>query len=262
MKCKRSSVAGGVCTLLVVVMGCGTSGAGSATSPASPAARTEADPPPPPDRGPLCDGDKDGGPGIEGTRILRGGIARFPGGTTVAYTQAYSDGASRKAVLAEGATPADRRDGQHWTVAPHEGLTVKGRTYTVLQICTYRVVLTPRSADDASPGSAPAKQGSDNTWPAVADGRWRLRWHVPHTQTGGEGYSVILHDTHDNPKRADIGVGAYRGQVAGYDDARVRDTLEIAGRLWRVEDIGPGHVDAEPNAPEFKPGFVDLRLMR
>ncbi|MEU5049042.1 hypothetical protein [Streptomyces sp. NPDC021096] len=72
----------------------------------------------------------------------------------------------------------------------------------------------------------------------------------------------MLHDTHDNPKRAGIGVGAYRGEAASYDDARVGDILEIAGQLWRVEDIGPGNVEAEPNAPEFKPGFVDLRLVK
>ncbi|MFI9235393.1 hypothetical protein [Streptomyces sp. NPDC053079] len=221
MKCERLFVAVGVCTLLVVVTGCGTAGAGSATSPASPTARIEAAPPPP-DKGPLCDGDKDGSPGIEGVRILRGGIARLPGGATVAYAEAHSDGTSRKAVLSEGVTPADRRDGQHWTVAPDEDLTVKGRAYTVRQICTYRVVLTPQSSDDASPGPgpAPAKQESGNTWPAVADGHWRLRWHVPHTQSGGEGYSVVLYDAHDNPKRADIGVAAYRGQAASYDDAR------------------------------------------
>ncbi|GHC57930.1 hypothetical protein GCM10010507_38330 [Streptomyces cinnamoneus] len=211
MKCERLFVAVGVCTLLVVVTGCGTAGAGSATSPASPTARIEAAPPPPPDKGPLYDGDKDGSPGIEGIRILRGGIARLPGGATVAHAEAHSDGTSRNAVLAEGVTPADRRDGQHWTVAPHGGLTVEGRAYTVRQICTYRVVLTPQSSDDASPGPgpgpgpAPAKQGSDNSRPAGADGRWRLRWHVPHTQSGGEGYSVILYDAHDNPKRADIG---------------------------------------------------------
>ncbi|GHG62365.1 hypothetical protein [Streptomyces griseocarneus] len=234
-------VTAGVCTLLLAT-GCGTFGGGSAIPRPSSAARTEAAPPPPPDKGPLCDGDKDRGPGIEGIRILKGGFARLPGGATVAYAEARSDGASRKAVLAEGETPADLRDGQHWTVAPREDLTVKGHAYTVRQICTYRVVLTPKNADEASPTPTPTPQGGDmNTWPAVADGRWRLaaggwrlaaggwrlRWHVPHTQYGGEGYSVVLSGTQDNPKRADIGVGSG---------------------------------DAEPS-PDFRPGYVDLRLV-
>ncbi|MCQ8769205.1 hypothetical protein [Streptomyces telluris] len=250
-------------SLVLLAAGCGTSGSEPAESPRADATKAQAAPPLPPDKGPLCDGDEDGSPGIAGTRILRGGFTRIAGGLPLAYAEAAADGTHRKAVLAEGETPADRRDGQHWTVAPGDELTVKGHVYIVRQICTYRVVLTPKGADDASSAPTPTKQGSDmNTWPAVADGRWRLRWHVPHTQYGGEGYSVVLSDLSGDPKRADISVGAIRGgAAASYDDARVGDTLEIAGRLWKVENIELGNMDAPANASDFKAGYVDLRLV-
>ncbi|MEV4924402.1 hypothetical protein [Streptomyces roseoverticillatus] len=180
----------------------------------------------------------------------------------LAYTEAKADGTARKAVLAEGETPADHRDGQHWTVASGDDVTVKGHAYVVRQICTYRVVLTPKNPDDSSPAPTPTKQGSDmNTWPVIAEGRWRLRWHVPHTQSGGEGYSVVLSDVYDNPKRADIGVVAYQGQVASYSDAHVGDTLEIAGRLWKVEDVNIGNMEAPVKSKDFKAGYVDLRAV-
>ncbi|MGK5730646.1 hypothetical protein [Streptomyces sp. URMC 124] len=258
MRALRVAAAAG---LALLVTGCGTFGGGRTESPQATATTADAVPPPPLDKGPLCDGDKDGGPGIEGTRILRGGFTRLAGGVPVAYAEATADGRHRKAGLAVGETPAARVDGQQWTVAPGDDLTVKGHVYTVRQICTYRVVLTPKSPDDAAPTPSPSEQGSTmNDWPTTVDGRWRLRWHVPHTQYGGDGYSVILSDVSNDPKRADISVRAIRGNRASYKDAREGDTLEIAGRLWKVEHIDLGNMDVPANSG-FTAGYVDLRLL-
>ncbi|PSJ26998.1 hypothetical protein B7P34_19925 [Streptosporangium nondiastaticum] len=248
-------------SLVLLAAGCGTSGSGPSEMPRATPTKPDAAPPPP-DKGPLCDGDKDGGPGVGGTRILRGGFTRLPGGAPIAYAEATADGTHRKAVLAEGETPADRRDGQHWTVAPGDDLTVKGHAYTVRQICTYRVVLTPKNPDDTTPAPSPSEQGNTmKNWPTTVDGRWRLRWHVPDTQYGGAGYSAVLSNVSDDPKRADIGVGAVQGDRANYTDARVGDTLEIAGRLWKVEDINIGNMDVPANSHDFKAGYVDLRAI-
>ncbi|WP_171166723.1 DUF6406 domain-containing protein [Streptomyces sp. I05A-00742] len=231
-----------------------------------PSARAEKVTAPPPDKGPLCDGDKDGSPGIGGIRILRGGTARL-GGTAVAYTEARADGRSRTAVLAEGETPLDRHEGRHLTVAPRQEITVKGHSYTVRQICAYRVVLTPKNPADAAPSPSPtaretARGRDDRGWPDTVDGRWRLRWHVPHTQFGADGISVVVSDIQGRPDRADIAVASRRdGEDASYHDARVGDTLEIADRLWRVAAIGTGNMDAPEGSREFAAGYVDLRSM-
>ncbi|KAB7837247.1 hypothetical protein [Streptomyces mobaraensis] len=173
------------------------------------------------------------------------------------YTEARSDGRSRQAVLVEAATPADRRDGRRRTVAPRSELTVDGRRYTVRQVCAYRVVLTPRDAPVPTPAPVPS---GENAWPPLAGGRWRLRWHAPQARYTGGNESVVLYDVHDGPKRAHIGVTANkRDGGALYDDARIGDTLEIAGRLWRVAGIGLGKTDVGEGDREFRAGYVDLR---
>ncbi|MFH8365854.1 DUF6406 domain-containing protein [Streptomyces sp. NPDC018031] len=225
----------------------------SSSSSSSPASSPAREPAPPRDKGPRCDGEDTS----SGLRVLRGGAARLPGGGALMYREARADGTSREAVLAEGETPAQAQDGRSWTVRSGGRLTVGGRPYTVTQICAYRVVLTP--------GGKPAKttpphQGDDvNTWPSTVDGRWRLRWHVPHTRRVGESLSVVVRTLRTDPARADISVVADGLTVASYEHLRPGDTVEIAGRLWRVSAVEAGNTEADAGSADFEAGYVDLQ---
>lgn len=112
----------------------------------------------------------------------------LPGGGSVTYAEAHTDGATREAEF-EGTEWEDQHPDTTWTVAVGEPLTVAGEQYDVAQICTYRVVLAPRDPS-LSPTPDPTDheigQGEDMTWPITVDGRWRLRWHSPDTKRFGE----------------------------------------------------------------------------
>lgn len=67
------------------------------------------------------------------------------------------------------------------------------------------------------------------------------------------------------PARARCATGVRRrggcrdGGSAAYRDARVGDTLEFAGRLWKVAAIGAG--DGSPAESNPHSGYVDLELV-
>ncbi|MEU7604426.1 hypothetical protein [Streptomyces sp. NPDC041003] len=250
MKTLRLAAAAG-CVLLAAA--CGPSGtkAEQATQSPSPSAPR---PVPAADKGPECVGD----PAAKGLHVLRGGYVQLPGGAgPVLYKEAGADGTTRTAVLTNGTTTGTAQAGngtETWPVVQGQTLTVGGGAYTVSQICTYRVVLTPK--DQKTVTEAP-KPSSEPTWPSLNEGRFRLRWHVPNNEYNGQ-YSAVVTEINPGPL-ATIAIVSSDAGGAFYPDARIGDTLEFAGRLWKVSviDVGDGNPDgSNPNS-----GYVDLQLI-
>ncbi|MFE2578963.1 hypothetical protein [Streptomyces sp. NPDC059378] len=234
---------GGAVCLTLLLAGCGATGTPEASDstapPASASSTPSSRPAPAADKGPECEGARS----ATGVHLLRGGATALPDGGKATYAEAAADGRHRTAVLS-----AD--DGRR-TVAPGGKVTLGGHSYTVAQICTYRVVLTTADHSGTNQGAQMA------TWPTTQDGHWRLRWHVP---DNGPAMGAVLTDVQGGPERASISVTAPgQGQLAFYDDVRKGGTVEIANRLWRVEAIDPGNMGVDMNAPDFKAGHVDLR---
>ncbi|MEU3843118.1 hypothetical protein AB0E88_24140 [Streptomyces sp. NPDC028635] len=238
---RMAKLGGGVC-LALLLTGCGGAAGGAKGSDTTePSASASPSPVavPAADKGPECEGAKD----AEGLHLLRGGVTVVPGAGAVTYARAGADGTRRSAGLSVA--------GHEQTVAVGQKVTLKGRTFTVAQICTYRVVLTTADHQGANQGASMAK------WPTTHDGHWRLRWHVP---DNGPGTGAVVTDIEAPPARAAISVTAVgKGQLAFYDDVREGGTVEIAGRLWKVETIDAGRMDVEMNSPDFRAGYVDLR---
>ncbi|MFE0513626.1 hypothetical protein [Streptomyces sp. NPDC058964] len=240
----RIAKIGGAVCLTLMLAACGTDGGAKTSDTTHPSATSSASssspqPVPAADKGPECDGGKD----AKGVHVLRGGTAALPGGGKVTYAEAGADGKHRTAVLSLGTTKQ--------TVAAGRKVTLKGHSFTVAQICTYRVVLTTPDHSGTNEGAHMAK------WPTTQDGHWRLRWHVP---DNGPAMGAVLSDIQSGPPRVSISVTAPgQGQLAFYDDVRGGSTVEIAGRLWKVVTIDAGHMDVEMNSPDFKAGYVDLR---
>jgi hypothetical protein len=242
---------GGAVGLVMLLGACGSGGGGtddpatsSPTGSASARSSASASPPAAPaaDKGPECEGRKDAG----GLHLLRGGTTEVPGAGKVVYAQARADGTHRTAVLTAG---ADRR-----TATAGQKITLSGHPFTVAQICTYRVVLTTTEHSGTDHGTDQGTdQGADMAkWPTTQDGHWRLRWHVP---DNGPETGAVVTDIQSGPARASISVTAPgKGQLAFYDDVRKGGTVEIAGRLWKVETV-----DAGTNSSGGQGGHVDLR---
>lgn len=235
---------------VLLAAGCGADGGAAKPSPSSAAPSsaapstsgpTSAAPAPTRDSGPVCDGDPKPAGGLH---VLRGGSAVLPGGRRVTYADARADGTKRTAALSV--------DGARQTVGAHQQVTLGGSAYTVAEICTYRVVLT-------APGKNLTNQGDHMaTWPTTNEGRWRLRWHVP---DNGPSTGVVADGFTGTPATCSISVVADRSYVAQYRDLTEGDTVEIAGRLWKVAAINTGRMDVEVNSPDFTPGYVDLRQL-
>ncbi|MEU6070375.1 hypothetical protein ABZ864_39540 [Streptomyces sp. NPDC047082] len=238
----RITKLGGAVCLTLLLTACGTNSGPEASDSTGPSASSSApEPAPAADKGPECDGNKD----AKGLHLLRGGTTALPGGGKVAYAEAGADGKHRTAVLSV--------DEAKQTVAPGRKLTLKGHSYTVAQICTYRVVLTTPDHSGTNQGAHMAK------WPTTSEGHWRLRWHVP---DNGPELGAVVTDIQAGPARASISAtDARRGQLAFYDDVRIGSTVEIAGKLWKVETIDTGHMNVGMSSPDFKAGYVDLRQL-
>ncbi|MER0445456.1 hypothetical protein ABR738_12920 [Streptomyces sp. Edi4] len=238
--------------MLVLAAGCGGASGGVDAS-TTPPPRSPA-PAPPADKGPECEG----APAAKGLHVLRGGSETLPGGAgAVLYKEGGSDGTHRTATLTNGTGTGTASAGtESWPVRPGQSLTVKGKAFTVSQICTYRVVLTPK--DETTVNQSPVPNAVDPRWPDLTDGRLRLRWHVPNTEQHGA-ISAVLHDVDADPARAYIAVTSRAGGGASYQDARVGDTLEFAGRLWKLTVIDTG--DGNPSMANPHSGYVDLQLL-
>ncbi|AOR32739.1 hypothetical protein BFF78_18205 [Streptomyces fodineus] len=228
--------------LTLLLAACGTTGGPKTSDTTAPSVSSSSPQPvPAADKGPVCDGGKD----AKGLHVLRGGTTALPGGGKVIYYEAGANGRHRTAVLSV--------DEAKQTVSAGRKITLKGRSYEVTQICTYRVVLTTPDHSGTSQGAHMAK------WPTTHDGHWRLRWHVP---DNGPAMGAVVTDIQGGPARASISVTAPgQGQLAFYDDVRSGSTVEIAGRLWKVAAIDTGHMNVEMNSPDFKAGYVDLQQL-
>ncbi|MEO3756364.1 hypothetical protein [Streptomyces sp. B6B3] len=113
-----------------------------------------------------------------------------------------------------------------------------GHTYTVAEVCTYRVVLI--APDDLADTLTPTpEEGDSMDWPLTQDGQWTLPARIPDRRRGDHPLTVIVTDIQTGPTHADISV---RGaEDAFYSGVREGDTVGIAGRLWKIETITPGN---------------------
>lgn len=230
---------------LLLTAACGTGG-GPAADPTGPATSP---PVPPADKGPQCDGKAP----AHGLHVLINADAALPGGATVHYAAAHADGTHRTADLT--ATGTGGGSGVRQTVRTAQRVAVGGHDYTVAQICTYRVVLT-------APGlTFPADQGGTMTtqWPTTHDGRWRLLWHLP--DHGPDQNSAVVTSILDGPPRISINVVDGGRSGASYVDVRQGDTVEIAGRLWKIAAVNQGAMNVDTSSSGFAPGYVDLELL-
>ncbi|MFE9536884.1 hypothetical protein [Streptomyces sp. NPDC006691] len=239
------------CVLVLAAACGGASGGAHASDTATPPPPSRS-PAPPADKGPRCEGT----PTAKGAHVLRGGSEVLPGGAgPVLYREGGSDGTHRTATLTNGTGMGAAQAGtESWPVRTGQALRVGGKAFTVSQICTYRVVLTPKDGTAGAP--RPVPNAVDPEWPPLTDGRLRLRWHVPNTEKHGL-ISVVLDDVEADPDRASITIPSRVGGGAGYADARVGDTLEFAGRLWKLNSIDAG--DGSPAMDNPRSGHVDLQ---
>ncbi|MGW5350986.1 hypothetical protein ACWERV_10750 [Streptomyces sp. NPDC004031] len=253
----------GLGALLLMTTACGAGGdpatdpSGPATHPTAPATDPTAPatgaPAPAADKGPQCEGTAPAH-GLPALHVLINADAALPGGATVHYAAAHADGTHRTADLSTAAGTGSG-SGTPQTVRPAQRITVGGHAYTVAQICTYRVVLT-------GPGlTSPADQGGTMTsrWPTTHDGRWRLLWHLPDSGPGQN--SAVVTSILDGPPRTSINVVAGGRAAASYVDVTQGDTVEIAGRLWKIAAVDQGAMTADTGSSDFTPGYVDLQLI-
>ncbi|GAB2464376.1 hypothetical protein GCM10027162_68950 [Streptomyces incanus] len=242
----RYGITGSVVSLaLLALTGCGTSSGGGdegGDGGATPAAR---------DKGPACVGTAP----ADGAHVLRGGGFKLPGGGGVQYAGADADGTTRTATLRDGAKYASGQ--REWTVEPGAEVTVSGHDYTVRQICSYRVVLEAKSADDkaalaAAPESLEPRQGpaddglcftTDRTVLAAAAKGFPAEGNTLSLLDNGgvqrfpTGLSITV--SYIDPAAGTAGVDANCAAipVAGYKDVRVGETVEFAGVLFEVSTL-------------------------
>ena len=244
-------------TALLAAAGCGSSGGGGGDHPTggpTGAATSATSAAPVRDKGPECLGTSP----ADGVHVLRGGGFRLPGGGGVQYVTGTSDGSGRTATLRDGATYQKAQSSR--TVLAGQKITLDGHPYTVDQICTFRVVLSPGSAADktalaAAPAAmkpvggdaddglcfttnAAVRAAAANGFPAKG-ANWTL------ANNGGRmslptGLSVALYSVDTAAGTAVIGANCAGIGVASYKDATVGDTLEFAGVLFKVTSLDHG----------------------
>lgn len=204
------------------------------------------------DKGPACVGSV---PADGGVHVLRGGGFQLPGGGGVQYAAATADGTTRTATLRDGARYQDGQTSQK--VVAGGQLTVSGHSYTVSQICSYRVVLEPKDAKARTAlAAAPAKMkavggaadsglcfttnaavrtAAANGFPAKG-ATWSLA-NNSGRQMLPTGLSVALYSVDSGSGTAVIGANCAAIPVASYKDAAVGDTLEFGGVTFKVASL-------------------------
>lgn len=243
--------AAGAITALLVLTGCGSSadetGGTGGADPTTTSATTQAAPK---DKGPLCVGTAP----ADGVHVLRGGGFRLPGGGGVQYDAATADGTTRTATLRDGARYEDGQKQQ--TVEVGRRIRVSGHTYTVSQICAYRVVLEPQDAQAevalaAAPASLDPKGGEADTGlcfttaPSVlaaaskgfpAKGGTLSVLDNSGVSTFPTGLSITA-SVDAAAQTAGINANCAAIPVAMYQDVRVGDIVEFAGVRFRVSEL-------------------------
>lgn len=242
----RYRVAGSVLALLALA-GCGSSSGGGGGEPTAAPATTQATR----DKGPVCVGEAS----ADGPHVLRGGGFRLPGGGGVQYAAAGADGTTRTATLREGERYESGQ--QEWTVAPGTDVTVSGHVYTVRQICSYRLVLEPKTAEDkaalaAAPESMKSAGGpadaplcfttNEDVLAAAAAGFPPKGEELSLVGNGGvqrfpTGLSLTVSYLDTGTGTAGIAANCAAVPVAAYKDVRVGDPVEFAGVLFEVSQI-------------------------
>ncbi|MGW1727380.1 hypothetical protein ACWCQK_31240 [Streptomyces sp. NPDC002306] len=234
----------GVAVVLLALSGCDSPSGGGGDDPSRAQAAAK-------DKGPVCVGSAP----ADGVHVLRGGGFRLPGGEGVRYVAADADGTSRTATLDDGAVYTS--GGRRWTVRPGVDLTVSGHGYTVRQVCSYRVVLEPKSAEDgaalaAAPPSLKATGGAADAGlcfttnrsvlDAAADGFPAEDETLSVLDNGGvqrfpTGWSLTVSYVDPATGTAGIGANCAAVGVAAYQDVRVGDPVEFAGVLFKVSGL-------------------------
>ncbi|MFJ2951933.1 hypothetical protein ACIO8H_30555 [Streptomyces sp. NPDC087226] len=233
---------------LLTLAGCGSSSGGGGEEPTNAPATTRAASE---DKGPVCAGEES----PEGLHVLRGGGFRLPGGGGVQYTGADADGTTRTATLRDGERYGSGQ--QEWTVGPGTGVTVSGHAYTVRQICSYRVVLEPKTAEDraaltAAPESMKPPGGpadaplcfttNEAVLAAAAAGFPAAGEQLSLVGNGGvqrfpTGLSLTVSYLDTKTGTAGIAANCATIPVAAYKDVRVGDPVEFAGVRFEVSEI-------------------------
>ncbi|MFC9463352.1 hypothetical protein [Streptomyces coelicoflavus] len=236
--------AGAVLALLALTA-CGSSSDGGdegGDGGATPAAR---------DKGPACVGTAT----ADGVHVLRGGGFKLPGGGGVQYAGAAADGTTRTATLRDGATYASGQ--RQWKVEPGTAVSIAGHGYTVRQICSYRVVLEPKAAEDraalaAAPKSLEPRQGAADDGLCFTTNRTVLaaaaKGFPPKGDTlslsdnGGvqrfpTGLSITVSYIDPDTGAAGLDANCAAIPVARYKDVRVGETVEFAGVLFEVSEM-------------------------
>ncbi|MFF1275232.1 hypothetical protein ACFVZC_17735 [Streptomyces marokkonensis] len=191
----------------------------------------------------------------DGVHVLRGGGFRLPGGGGVQYAGARADGTTREAVLRDGDRyEAGRRE---WAVKPGTRVTVSGHAYTVRQICSYRVVLEPESAEDEAALAAPPESlepvggtadarlcftTNKDVLAAAAAGFPAKGKKLPLVGNGGvqrfpTGLSITVSNVDTATDTVGIDANCAAIPVAGYKGVRVGETVEFAGVQFEVSAL-------------------------
>ncbi|MFE5397343.1 hypothetical protein ACFQ9U_22650 [Streptomyces sp. NPDC056568] len=230
---------------MLALAGCGSSSDGGGEGGgggATPAAR---------DKGPACVGTAP----ADGVHVLRGGGFRLPGGGGVQYAGADADGTNRTATLRDGAKYASGQ--RQWDVGPGAELTVAGHAYAVRQVCTYRVVLEPKAAEDRTalaaapevlePRQGPADDGlcftTNRTVLTTAAGGFPPKGTpLSLLDNGGvqrfpTGLSLTVSYVDTATGTAGIAANCAGIPVALYKDVRSGETVEFAGALFEVTGL-------------------------
>ena len=153
---------------------------------------------------------------------------------------------------------ATGRPTRHLTVGG--SVTAEGHAYTVAQICTYRVVLTPEQAHlptttpsvgaSALPAACLARTHTTGATvskqPILVDGRWRLRWHIPNGI--GDNTTVVFETMPDDQSAFRISAACGGQTVATYDNVREGDRIELGGRVWHVGHLETAYADLRPES--------------
>ena len=239
----------GAALALLALTGCGSSSdEGGTDDPTATATATQAAAK---DKGPLCVGTAPD----DGLHVLRGGGFRLPGGGGVQYTGALADGTTRTATLRDGERYESGQ--KEWTLKPGGQVTVSGHVYAVRQICAYRVVLEPESAEDkaaaaAAPKSLKSAGGeadnglcftSNTAVLAAASKGFPPKGGTQSVLDNGgvwsspTGLSITVSYVDTDTQTAGLGANCAAIPVAGYKDVRVGDTVEFAGVLFQVSEL-------------------------
>ncbi|MFJ6792901.1 hypothetical protein [Streptomyces sp. NPDC091268] len=230
--------------LMLLLSGCGTSGGKDGGDEREPTAVAA-------DKGPVCVGEAS----KDGVRLLRGGGFRLPGAGGAQYASGASDGATRTAVLREGAAYEDGQREQ--TVSVGGQVTFAGHAYTVGQICSYRVVLEPRDERDrtalaAAPASMKSAGGAADDGLCFTTNPEVLAAASKGFPAEGATLSILANGgaarfptglsltvAAIDPK---AGTAHFKGVCAGvmvadYEDVRIGDTVELAGVRFEVAEL-------------------------